>query len=287
MSYLPDPAVERLRRSLAEPDFSFTRYRLKEKLGRGGMGIVYLADDTELEREVAVKVLSTAASADLLAEARVLARLEHPGIVPVHDAGTLPDGRGYFVMKRVQGEPLGTAARPRNEWLRVLLRVCDAVAFAHSRGYVHRDLKPANIMTGAFGEVLVLDWGIAQAPEREAPAAGTPHYMAPEQARGETVDARADVYSLGVMLRELAPDPPAPLRSIVARATAPDPAARYASAEELRDDLARFLDHEKPAAHRETPLEAAARFARRHQLLLGLILTYLVVRAALFFWLRF
>lgn len=287
MSYLPDPAVERLRRSLAEPDFSLTRYRLKEKLGRGGMGIVYLAEDTELEREVAIKVLSAAAADDLLAEARVLARLEHPGIVPVHDAGTLPDGRAYFVMKRVEGDPLGAAARPRNEWLRVLLRVCDAVAFAHSRGYVHRDLKPANIMTGAFGEVLVLDWGIAQTPDREAPAAGTPHYMAPEQARGEIVDARADVYSLGVMLRELAPDPPAPLRSIGARATAAEPAARYATAEELRDDLARFLDHEKPAAHRETAFEAAARFARRHQLLLGLLLAYLMMRAALFLWFRF
>lgn len=287
MSYLPDPAVARLRRSLAEPDFSQTRYRLKEKLGRGGMGTVYLAEDTELEREVAIKVVSLAAPADLASEARVLARLEHPGIVPVHDTGVLPDGRAFLVMKRVQGQPLGAAPAPLRETLRALLRVCDAVAFAHSRGCIHRDLKPANIMTGAFGEVLVLDWGIAQTPEQQPTAAGTPRYMAPEQARGETVDGRADVYALGVILGELAPDAPRPLRSIQARAAAPDPAARYATVQELRDDLARFLDQEKPVAHRESVFEAAVRLARRHQLLLGLILAYLIMRAALFFWLRF
>jgi len=142
------------------PDVSGTRYELLSVLGRGGMGVVYLARDTALDREVALKVVDREAG-----EARVLARLEHPGIVPVHDFGELPDGRVYYAMKRVRGERLDrwlTPDRGVGERLAVFLRVCDAVAFAHARGVVHCDLKPENVMVGEFGEVLVLDWGIAR-----------------------------------------------------------------------------------------------------------------------------
>ncbi len=168
--------VERLARALRAPDLSGTRFLLLRETGRGGMGSVWEAEDPELARSVAVKVLdipddSWDLAARLRLEARVLARLEHPGIVPVHDVGSLPDGRPFYSMKLVRGERLDeSAARLATlpEKLRLVLRVCEPVAFAHSRGVVHRDLKPENVMVGPFGEVLVLDWGIARVVEDEA-----------------------------------------------------------------------------------------------------------------------
>jgi serine/threonine protein kinase len=214
------------------------------------MGMVYAAEDEKLERRVALKVLDVPGTngdlaSRLLREARVLALLEHPGIVPVHDVGTLPDGRVFYTMKFVEGQRLdkfieSVASIP--DRLRIFLRICDAVAFAHARGVLHRDLKPPNIMVGSFGEVLVMDWGLAKilrgsAPENLRPAAdpevtifyaaapakpktgsnassvitghgtvlGTPGYMSPEQARGDVahLDARSDIFSLGALLRFL------------------------------------------------------------------------------------
>jgi serine/threonine protein kinase len=151
------------------PDLSGTRYRAIELLGQGGMGAVWLAQDSILQRPVALKALAAEnSSADLAArlmqEAVVLARLEHPGIVPIHDAGTLPDGRTFYCMKHVEGQTLDRYALklPLRERLRLFRRIAEPLAFAHSRGIIHRDLKPANVMVGSFGEVLIMDWGLAK-----------------------------------------------------------------------------------------------------------------------------
>jgi serine/threonine protein kinase len=317
---LPDAALSRLVRAIRAPDLSGTRYVLGREVGRGGMGSVWEAEDPELGRVVALKVLDLPdAAGDLAArlrrEARVLARLEHPGVVPVHDVGALPDGRPWYAMKLVRGERLDEAAArlpTLPERLRLFLRVCEPVAFAHARGVVHRDLKPSNVMVGPFGEVLVLDWGIARLLDEEAserrpgppaeppieprePRAagpgtaagtvlGTPGYMAPEQARGDGgVDARADVWALGVLLRGLAG--PEALRArrlaaIVAKATAERPAERYEGAPALATDVVRYLDGEPVTAYRERPWERAARFAVRHRVALLLLFAYLAARAA-------
>ncbi len=199
-------------------------------LGRGGMGHVHPAVDRNLLREVALKRLLTEYASDafyrdaFIAEAQMTGQLEHPNIVPVHELAIAPNGAPYFTMKLVQGEAFdrwlwrrkpGTIERIEGG-IEILLKVCDAVAYAHHRGVVHRDLKPANIMVGDFGQVYLMDWGLAKliksAPASgaralmNAPGAvGTPEYMAPEQARGNPadVDERCDVFGLGALLFEV------------------------------------------------------------------------------------
>jgi len=249
MRWLSDQVVSQLQAGVQLPDLVGTRYRIIRFLARGGMGAVWLAEDITLGRKVALKVLEFDMSSGELAarlerEAMVLAHLEHPGIVPVHDAGTLSDGKAFYCMKYVEGQTLDQhlpATLP--ERLRLLQRIAEPLAFAHSRGIVHRDLKPGNIMVGEFGEVLIMDWGLARvtngsfpttsttvssiAQNRIAPAEfphagklprtshgrvlGTPGYMSPEQARGDAdlIDERADVFALGAILRfMLAGSPP-------------------------------------------------------------------------------
>jgi serine/threonine protein kinase len=254
------------------------RYDILEEIGRGGMGVVYRAEDRELRREVALKVLNVLD----LEEARALASLEHPGIIPVHDSGTLPDGRVYYAMKLVRGTTLRAwrdSAPPDTtspQLLRVFQRICEPVAFAHSRGAVHRDLKPQNIMIGEFGEVLVLDWGVA--------GLSTFHYAPPEG----TMDCRADVFALGRILEFLLAGRTLPraVRSICAKATAADPAQRYQDAGHLARDIASYLDGLVVEAHPERPWERAARFVTRYRVWVGLAVTYLLVRVILILWPR-
>ena len=176
-SGLSDAAVTRLRTLGRWPAFESGRYSVVEEIGRGGMGTVYLALDEELGREVAIKIPNALVSASLERrlrnEARILARLEHPGIVPIHDAGRLADGRLFYVMKRVRGRTLGEHLRDNpdlNERLRLFERICEPVAFAHAQGFIHRDLTPGNVMVGAFGEVMVMDWGVAKTVGRRQSA---------------------------------------------------------------------------------------------------------------------
>jgi serine/threonine protein kinase len=170
MRHLSDKALARLRNGTELPDLSGTRYRLIEQVARGGMGIVYGAQDQLLQRRVALKVLEIPGNdgdlaSRLMREACVLARLEHPGIVPVHDAGILADGRVFYAMKFVEGRRLDRHIESLPsipDRLRIFMSICDAVAFAHAHGVLHRDLKPTNVMVGPFGEVLVMDWGLAK-----------------------------------------------------------------------------------------------------------------------------
>jgi serine/threonine-protein kinase len=223
--------------ALADLPAKVGKYDVREVIAQGGMGVVVRAQDRELEREVAIKFLRRSLSANqalqrlFRAEARVMGMLEHPGIVAIHDLGSAPDGRLYYVMKLVAGESLqaflqrgagaqadaSSARTHRRHAVAAFVRVCETMAFAHSRGIVHGDLKPANVMVGAFGEVQILDWGFARAAQQleattaggdhtNAPrVAGTPAFMAPEQARGaaEQVDARTDVFALGGILCQI------------------------------------------------------------------------------------
>lgn len=284
---ISEPALDRLSAMFRAPDVAGTRYELVSILGRGGMGIVYLARDTVLDREVALKIVE--GSAGDTNEARILARLEHPGVVPVHDFGQLPDGRLFYAMKRVRGDRLDrwmAAQHDLPERLGVFLRVCDAVAFAHAHGVIHRDLKPENVMVGEFGEVLVLDWGVArqmQIAECKLQMVGTAEFMAPEQARGDaTVDHRADVYALGAMLESFGEV--IPVLAIARKARSADPGARYQSVQALAADVSRYLAGRAVEAHRETVVDRLARFERRYRLPILLVLTYLAVRA-LMLWL--
>jgi serine/threonine protein kinase len=224
-------------------------------------------------------------------------------------------------MKLVRGESLEAAVRAfasLDALLGVVERVCDAVAFAHAHGVIHRDLTPRNVMAGAFGEVLVMDWGVAKVrgvvessrAERPGDATagaarepttahgtvlGTPGFMAPEQAAGDVdlVDARSDVYALGALLRWMlgewrgsAPGRTVPraLAAIAAHATAPDPERRYATVPDLARDVAAFRAGDRVLAHREGLLERSARIFARYRTPILLVAAYLVMRVALLLW---
>jgi serine/threonine-protein kinase len=285
------------------------RYEITRRIGQGGMGSVYLAEDRELRREVAIKVMrspapAAEAEARMRREAQVIARLEHPGIVPVHDIGRLTDGRIFYVMKWVRGVNLEeyAAGRSTGELLRTLLKVCDAVAFAHENGVIHRDIKPGNIMVGVFGEVLVLDWGVAKVQgdssslpgpipgpiepgdvvTQDGDIVGTPGFMAPEQASGKIhlIDQRTDVYALGAILRAILGNGavPRPLTAIRERALDPSPENRYPSVGALSADILNFLDGQAVSAYREGHLERWRRLFLRFRTPILLILAYLVMR---------
>jgi serine/threonine-protein kinase len=301
-------------------DGSFdARYERRGILGEGGMGQVQLCRDRRMGREVAVKRMlprhgdDPAARARFIREACIQGQLEHPAVVPVHDLGVGADDRPYFTMKRVGGHSLGTVLegieRGDAEWrdrygrrklLSALADACLALAFAHGRGVVHRDLKPDNIMLGDFGEVHVLDWGVAHVCDGEAGedagVAGTPGFIAPEQILGDAPgpDARGDVYALGAILFEIltgeplhpgqnvrevlmatargedrspaarAPlaDVPPELDALCLRATCRAPEERP-TARELHDVLERYLEGERDVERRKALAREHAAAARR------------------------
>ena len=221
------------------------RYELAHRLGEGGVGEVIKARDNDIDRDVAIKRLraqmkvSHATVLRFAEEVRTVGKLEHPNIVPIHDVGVHPNGEYFFVMKYVNGETLESiidklaadnaeyhARYPFERRVELMMGVLEAVAYAHSKKLIHRDIKPANVMVGPYGEVVVMDWGLAreirgpepvdttmQSPDTTGPrklfqtqigaVLGTPAYMSPEQARGDELDERSDVYSLSMMFYEL------------------------------------------------------------------------------------
>ena len=322
MKQLSDSIVTNLQAQMRAPDLSGTRYRVVHHLGRGGMGSVWLANDEVLNRRVALKVLDLTAPANdlgarLFREVRILAGLEHPGIVPVHDAGTLADGRAFYCMKYVEGQTLARhiVGKSLPEKLRLLERIAEPLGFAHARGFIHRDLKPENVMIGAFGEVLVMDWGLSKAaaagrksaedeisltvPSTQDSACvtgqggvlGTPGYMSPEQARGSSseIDHRTDIFSLGAILKFMLAATsavPRPLRAICEKAMAADPNARYQSAGEMTNEIARYLAGQPVLAHREGLLERIGRIYSRHRTAIVLVASYLLMRILFISWAR-
>ncbi|MDQ3339693.1 MAG: protein kinase [Myxococcota bacterium] len=293
------------------------RYEQVAEHARGGLGRVVRAVDKRLGRTVAVKELlrrgehGDSNEERFLREALITARLEHPGIVPVHEAGRWPNGDPYYVMKLVEGRTLKelissrSQLRDRLSLLPHVIAIADAVGYAHSEGVIHRDLKPSNVIVGEFGETIVVDWGLAHDRKRDVPeppghdvvslmsasgshstisgkVVGTPAYMAPEQARGETVDERADVYAIGAVLYELLAGrpphhdetpqltldrvlagPPRPvaaavahvpveLATIVSKAMSRLPDERYPNASALAEDLRRFQTGKLVSAHTYT-----------------------------------
>ncbi len=295
---------------------SGVRYTERAVLGVGGMGKIVLAHDARIGREVAVKQLrpdrdlTPEERSRFLREAQVQGQLEHPSIVPVYDIDRRPDGTMFFTMRRVlgrtledilgdlkRGVPEAVARHTQRELLQAFATVCLAVDYAHSRGVIHRDLKPGNIMLGDFGEVYVLDWGLARLIEPRAEgeprerlsapgiALGTPLYMAPEQLDDPNVDAVADVFALGAVLFEIltfkrlrtsgqvaapvdartsvrAPERPVALELelLCVRATQHEPADRFPSARALQEALARYLEGDRELEQRR---ELAAGHAGR------------------------
>lgn len=308
------------------------------ELGRGGMGTVYLVRDRRLGREAALKVVRDPTPDRVerfRREAEITARLSHPAIPPVYDAAQTRAGLDYMLMRYVSGRSLGERFERYHErrqrrarsgrvmplprdLLEVLVKVSDALAYAHSKGVVHRDLKPQNVLLGPFGETVLLDWGLAIDLEHPGQSArevvGTVGYMAPEQARGEAVDARSDVFGLGVLLTEaltarlpvegeeaaevlerlragtvrtpaqILPGVAPELDAIAAKALSPDPSARYSDAGAFAEDLRAFLAGEPVSVYRESSLRRARRWLAQHPtfvvaLVLGLIGAALIVQA--------
>ena len=312
------------------------RYSVEGMLGAGGMGAVLRLHDPDLCRDLAAKVIRGGADevaesqlARFVNEAQITGQLEHPNIIPVHELCLADGGNLFYTMKQVQGDDLQKVLLDAStsgedqliELLEIFLKVCDALAFAHEKGVIHRDLKPANIMVGKFGEVLLMDWGLAKlvgAESTEKPVSsdsqvfniptqetlsgavmGTPAYMPPEQAKGQTqvVGRLSDLYSMGAILYEIltyevpfdgttlsevldrvkkgdlvppserCPDRQVPreLEAVVLKAMATRPADRYQSILALRQEITRFLQGGTLTAATYNPMQLLGKWAKRHR----------------------
>ncbi|MFT3698854.1 MAG: protein kinase [Kofleriaceae bacterium] len=295
------------------PEVAPEHYELGDEVARGGMGKIYAARDVRVGRRVAVKELhqrSRELAARFAREAQITARLQHPGIVPIYEIGRWPDGTPFYSMRMVDGETLHHAivAAPtlaeRLSLLPAVIAATEAIAFAHAQRIIHRDLTPANILVGAYGETVVIDWGLAKSVgEVDTPVdhvappeltnagtiVGTAAYMSPEQATAQPVDERTDVYALGAILYHLlsggspylgrdalaqvvaGPPPkldramPRDLVSIVEKSMARDPAKRYRTAKGLADDLRLYQAGRAVEAHEYTTGERITRFVGRNR----------------------
>ena len=189
------------------------RYELAQRIGRGGMGVVYKARDTQLQRDVALKMLLADVADDketrerFKREARAAADLRHPNIIQVYDFGE-EDGRAYFVMELLRGDSLASVLAPEEPMpvdraIEIMLQICDGLAFAHARSIVHRDLKPGNLFVTTAGSIKILDFGLARIASSKLTRSGlvfrTPDYMSPEQVRGQVADPRSDIFSAGAV----------------------------------------------------------------------------------------
>jgi len=314
------------------------RYVLSGEWAVGGLGRIFDASDRRLDRRVAIKQLIRSgadAEARFIREALITARLQHPSIVPIYDLGHDSAGKPFYAMKMISGRTLAELAgekssvEERYALIPLVIAVADAIAYAHQQGIVHRDLKPSNVMIGDFGETLVIDWGVAvdlhSRASRAAPSSpydiavaglttqgaviGTPEYMAPEQARGEPVDERADIYALGAILyfvfcqappfqgktshevlskvlgdlpvpvRQRQPGIPTELEAVVSHAMARDPAQRYASARQMSEDLKRFLSGQLVSAYRYPTTVRLWRWTKRHRLPLAFTVVLVAMAA--------
>ncbi len=318
------------------------RFRVTDILGEGGQGTVYQVYDYDFKRDVAFKVLKHTTPAPqhitrFIHEAQVTAQLEHPGIVPVHDVNVMADGTVYYTMKKVSGLSLSQViaergGKPEHQrlLLRQFVRLCEPIAFAHSRGVIHRDLKPSNVMTGDYGEIIVLDWGLAKilgqadvcSLRSESPAGdrrqnnqvvsgahsvihtgdgrsvGTPGYMSPEQAQGNSENAgvTSDIFALGVILYELlsgckpwssqetgaimeevrggtfvpiterTKNLLPHITAVVHKAMAAESDNRYQSVNELITDINNYLNNDSVSVYTETFMESCARLCSRHKI---------------------
>lgn len=311
-SPLPTLSIDLRTPPTVQPPPTGSDLEVRGLIGEGGMGRVLLARQRSLERDVAVKTVKSDASDSarnaLLAEGVVTGQLEHPSIVPVHALGLDTSGWPALVMKRVEGvswdallaDPAhpgwegweGTAANRLPGHLQILISVCNALHFAHSRGVVHRDIKPQNVLIGRFGDVYLADWGVAgELGSTSTGVCGTPAFLAPEMASAGVVDARTDVYLLGATLHTVltglprhpgatiteslvhaqnsppfayGPEVPPELAALANQACGKEPAQRPPTARAFRDELTRYLRHRDAVALGE---KAAARLREAQPLL--------------------